>query len=275
MDFGHRAQPAQLVDVEPRRGAVSLELQLDDVSAGQRRDQLGRRAEPHQLAVIHDGHAIAEALGLFHVVRGQHHGAAARAVGSDEAPHLAARLRVEPGGRLVEKEHLGLANQGAGDGQALALPARQLAHPGGPLFLQLDVGEQSRERPRPAVEAAKEREQLRHGQLLRQVGLLQSHPDALAQLALVAIPAQAEQLDLARRGFEQALDHLHGRGLARAVRSEQAETLAAPDGQIQAVDRDDGRRRLAEDTVLAVVDLAQAPAGDGGCAIFLVHWHAV
>src|SRR5262249_43778973 len=60
---------------------------------------------------------------------------------------------------------------------------------------------------------------------------------ALAQGRLVLAPAEAEHLDLARRGLEQALEDLDGGGLAGAVGAEQTEALAGLDGQVEGPDR--------------------------------------
>ena len=55
----------------------------------------------------------------------------------DQVPELAARLRVEAGGRLVEEEQLGIADQRAGEREPLLLPARQRADARVALLLQL------------------------------------------------------------------------------------------------------------------------------------------
>ena len=56
----------------------------------------------------------------------------------DDVPELAARLRIEAGGRLVEEEQLGIADQRAGDGEPLLLAAGELLDPGVALVLELD-----------------------------------------------------------------------------------------------------------------------------------------
>ena len=57
------------------RDAVA-ERELDDVLGAERRDQLARRAERDQLALVHDADAIAELVRFVHVVRGDQDGAA-------------------------------------------------------------------------------------------------------------------------------------------------------------------------------------------------------
>jgi len=71
---GNRRQRAR-VDL-PVFGRVPADGELDNVLAADRGDQLLRRSQRDDFAVIHDGHAVAEALGFFHVMRGEDDGAA-------------------------------------------------------------------------------------------------------------------------------------------------------------------------------------------------------
>jgi len=59
-------------------------------------------------------------------------------------------------------------------------------------------------------------------------------------------PGRAENLDVAAVLGRQALEDFDGRGLARPVRTEQAETLAARDGQVDTGNRDDVAEALAQ-----------------------------
>src|SRR5581483_8748061 len=58
--------------VHARRGRAVGDRELHDVLGAERSDQLERRAERDHFAVIDDRHAVAENLGLVHVVRGEH-----------------------------------------------------------------------------------------------------------------------------------------------------------------------------------------------------------
>ena len=80
--------------------------------------------------MIDDGQAVAQALGFVHVVRGEETVPPRLLKVANDVPQLAAALRIEAGGRLVEKEHFRIAHQRGSDGQALALTARKLADPG-------------------------------------------------------------------------------------------------------------------------------------------------
>src|SRR5205085_9402086 len=76
-----------------------------------------------------------------------------------------------------------------------------------------------------------------HGQLLGELRFLQRNTDAFAQLAFVRAPVEPEDFDLAGVGLGQSFQDLDRRRFPRAVRPEQAEALAAGDGQIEPVHR--------------------------------------
>src|SRR5512141_556952 len=87
--------------------------------------QIEWRPQSNHMTVIHDRHAIAQPLGLLHVVCGENDRLAFRLESRDELPELAARDRIETRRWLVEKKKLGVSNQRARDSKALLLPARQ------------------------------------------------------------------------------------------------------------------------------------------------------
>ena len=78
-------------------------------------------------AAVHDGDLIAQQLGLLHVVRGEDDGLAARLDRLHQLPEVAPRLRIEPGGRLVEEQHRRVVDQRDGQQQPLLLAAGELA----------------------------------------------------------------------------------------------------------------------------------------------------
>ena len=69
-----------------------------------------------------------------------------------------------------------------------------------------------------------------------QPALLEHHADARAQRGRVARRVEAEDPHRAGVGGAVALEDLDGRGLARAVRPEQAEHLADADREVEPVD---------------------------------------
>src|SRR3974377_1766551 len=91
-------------------------------------------------------------------------------------------------------------------------------------------------------------------QFLRRPLFLQRDAQPLAQLAFVARPGHAQDFYLAGSGLAQPFENFNGRRLARAVRSEQAETLTRLDRKVETAHRLD----------LAVVGFLQIAAPDGG-----------
>src|ERR1700681_3626312 len=92
-------------------------------------DEVGRSAFGDDLAVIDDGEAVTEAFGFVHVVSGEENGAALFLEDADDVPELAAALRIEAGGRLVEKKNARISDQSGGYGKALLLAAGKFADP--------------------------------------------------------------------------------------------------------------------------------------------------
>ena len=96
------------------------------------------------LAVVDDGEAVAERVGLFHVVGGEDDGDAFAAEGLDGVPHGDAALRIEAGAGLVEEEDLGAMGDGAGDLQALREAAAERLRIGGGAVAEAKLLEQLR-----------------------------------------------------------------------------------------------------------------------------------
>ena len=140
--------------LSPRPAPAAAPSRANSITCWAPSPRISSAGEPSLMmpAVVDDGHAVAQPLGLFHVVRGQHDRAARASKAQHQLPQLAARLRIQPGGRLVEEQDVGLAHQRARDRQPLPLAARQLADPRVALLRQLDVGQQRR---RPAAPAGR------------------------------------------------------------------------------------------------------------------------
>ena len=199
-------------------------------------------------AVVDDGDPIAEPFGLLHVMRRQDNRPPRSLELLDEIPELAAGLRIESGGRLVEKQEVGIADQGNRQGEALFLPARQRHDARVALFLELDQGNQFVGRRTSSVEAAEEPQRLDDRQLVGELGVLQLDAEPLAQLLGIRGPAQAEDLDVASVRHGEPLADLDRRRLAGAVRAQQPEALAGGDVEVDAVDGNDLLVSLAKIT---------------------------
>src|SRR6185436_13501302 len=116
----------------------------------------------------------------------------------------------------------------------LLLAARQRAHVGARLLPEADQREHAADLQPARVEAAKEGHDFAHAQLVRELRFLQLDPEPGPQPKTVALPAVAEHLDVAGVGVPEALEDLHGRRLAGAVRTEHPEALATAHLEIEA-----------------------------------------
>ena len=104
----------------------SLQVELVDLLGADGAFEGGGGVFDEDLAVVDDGDAVAEFVGLFHVVGGEDDGDAFLAEAADGVPHGDAALRVEAGAGLVEEEDLGAVGDGAGDLDALGEAAGEL-----------------------------------------------------------------------------------------------------------------------------------------------------
>jgi len=181
-------------------------------------------------------------------VRREEDRAARRAEPADHFPQLAARLRVQTRGGLVEEQQLRPGDQGAGHREPLLLAARELAHPGGAFLLEPHQPEHLFHGVRGPVEATEQPDGLLDGELLGELRVLQLNAQTLTQRASARPPRppHPEDLDLAPVGGGEPLENLDGGRLPRPVRPQQAEALARVDGEVEPRDRYDVGVSLSE-----------------------------
>src|SRR5262249_3132673 len=145
----------------------------------------------------------------------------------DQVPELAARLRIEPGGRLVGGQDLGGVHQGAGPREPLLLAARQRGDPGLPLLLELPDSRHIAPASAPRGEAPGPPPGLLDRELLVEPCLLELDTEPLAQGAIVAVvPGLLQHAHLALVRDVETFEDLDRGRLAGAVRAEQPEALA-------------------------------------------------
>ena len=239
-------------------GVEAADGELDDVFSTDGADELLRCAEGDDLAVVHDGDAVAEALGFVHVVGGEDDGSAGLFELVDEIPEMATGLGIEAGGGLIEEEEFRIADEGAGHGEALLLASGEAADTGFALFFELRGADGLFDRDAMAEEAAEHAQGFFDGEFFRELGFLKLDADALAELGGVRMPVEAEELDCAFVGSGQAFTHFDGGGLPCPVWTEQAKAFAARDFEVDAID--------GLDVGVSLADAAeeQGWAGDGG-----------
>src|SRR5215218_6679307 len=90
----HAVEPLERSGVQ-RAVHVTRHGELHHVLRAETRDQLARRAERYHTSMIDDRHAVAQPLGLVHVVRRQHDAPSTCFELRDQIPQLAARLGIE------------------------------------------------------------------------------------------------------------------------------------------------------------------------------------
>ena len=198
------------------------------------REQRARRVAGDQRAVVDHREARRQPLGLVHEVRGEQDRLALRDELAQAVPDQVARLRIEPRGRLVEDQEIGVVDQRARERQAPLHAARERADR--LLALAREAGELEQPRDARLDHAAGDPEVapvdpqvLGDGEVGIEVVHLRDDADADARLARRLRHGLAAERDRAAVGVDEAEAAAQRRGLARAVRPEQREALAAPD----------------------------------------------
>ena len=115
---------------QPPGEAGAVGLDLDHKSGAQHlAREIGDRAHQHDTPGLEQRDAIAYALHLIEQVRGQQHRDAVGLELADQLEEFERRLRIEPGGRLVEDGDLGALDHDLGKPQPLPHAARECRHP--------------------------------------------------------------------------------------------------------------------------------------------------
>lgn len=227
--------------VRSQPGVQVIAIDLDHLRLQAALDQGPGRAFGNQPAVVDHAEPVAQAFGLVHEMRGQQDGLAARQQRLQALPDQVARLRIQPGGRLVHDDEVGIVDERARQRQAPLHAAGELADAG------IGLGGQGRERqqlrqPGPhlrvaqAEVAAEYQQVLGHGEVGVQVVELRHHAQARPRLPGLRRHGVAQHLDRPVVERRQAQQGAQGGGLARAVGAQQAIALAAPQREGQAVD---------------------------------------
>ena len=202
--------------------------------------QVGLVLDQDDLALVDDADAVGHLLGLLDVVRGQDDGDAGGAQRAHHLPHVLAQFDVDARGRLVEKQDLRLVRQRLGDHHAALHAAGQRDDLGVLLVPQrqvlqhlLDMGGVLR----LAEQAAAEADGRPHRFEGVGVQFLRHQADQRARGAIVASMSWPSTVTLPVARIDDAADDADQRGLAGAVRPQQREDLAAPDVEIDVVQR--------------------------------------
>ncbi len=165
------------------------------------------------------------ALGLVHVVGGDHHRQPAGGEGVDLVPEVAPRLGVHAGGGLVQQQEARLVQHRGRERQPLLPAAGQRTRGLFPARFQPQLRQRLRHPPRAvahAVDAGDEEQVLLDGQVLVEREPLRHVAGEALDLAGPRADVEAEAGALAAVGRQQPAQHPHGGGLAGAVGAEEA-----------------------------------------------------
>ncbi len=209
------------------RRSVHAAHEAAHVVVGRRAQDLVGRAHLHHVAVLHDGDAVADAHGLVQVVRDEDDGAALDLLQAQQlALHLGADDGVQRGERLVHEQDGRVGCQRARQPHALLHAAREFVGVAGApgaqahllqgllrCLLALGTVHSGEFQPEGGV--------VQHRHVGHQGERLEHHADVLApQRAQLAVAQTVDVLavhqDAAAGGLDQAVEHAHQRGLARA-----------------------------------------------------------
>src|ERR1035441_7739072 len=212
----------------------ALKAQAQQVAAGDRGLQFCRRALGNDAAVIDDRQAIAQSVGLVHIMRGNHDGLAEAVVVANDLPQQQARLRIEPGAGLVQKQHFGIVHHSAGDRQALHHAAGKGAHHVAGAVRQPKLFQQFIGAPLPVAGALPEVGAVKSQDFARrerkiQIGALRHHADQPLGLHLFPPPIEFADKDPTAGGLRPRGQTSDGGRFPRAVGAEQTENFTRAD----------------------------------------------
>ena len=155
--------------------------------------------------------------------------------------------------RLVHEHHRRVGREGPGDADALALPAGQLLGVATAVDRRVHADEVEHlvdagldPVAAPLEQLRDRRDVLRDRQVREQPDLLDDVADAPAQLVRRAVgDVLALEPDDAARRLDDAVDHLHGRRLAAAGRTDEHDDLALRDDEVELAHGGLGLSRVA------------------------------
>ena len=207
-------------------------------------EQILRRTDLVNVAVLHDNDAVGERHSLGLVVGNVHKGGVDTFSELDDLrAHLVSELCVKVGERLVHQENLGVTDHGTSDGNTLSLTAgKRLRLAVEVLGNAEDVGDLVYLFGDLRLGRSLELERKRHVVTYRHVGIqrvvLENHRN-ISVLGDDIVHQLAVDIQLALGDALQTRDHAQGGGLSAAGRTYQHDEFLVGDLQVDVVDRSD------------------------------------
>ena len=222
-------------------------VHLGGLAPGVLSHEVGRLAAADDLAVRHQRHLVGEPLGLLDVMRGHQDRGPLGPQRVDQGPELGADLRIEADRGLVEQQERRVVGESARQQEAPAHPARQLVDRVVPASVEPGERQSAVHRGAHVLDPVEPREHgqvVLHGHVHVEVVELRHHAHLGACLLRLTRQLVAEDGDLALVRDGLAGEHSHGRGLAGAVGSEQAEADARGHLEVQPIHGGDRPKAL-------------------------------
>jgi len=218
------------------------EADFEDVLAGNRGLQLKRGIERDEFPVINDRDAVAQFVGLVHVMGGDKNRQIALGFQPlEHFPNAHSRDGIEACRRLVEEENLRFVDEPAGDFEPAPHAAgKHFNRFIGPLF-EVHRLEKSLDGSLPfftrnAVKLGEDAHIFDGAQVEVGGHRLRNDADRAAHVVLRAHNVEAVDASRAGSGRHERGQHPDERGFSRAVWAQQAENFAVLDGEIEPVD---------------------------------------
>ena len=228
-------------------------------------DQFLRRLVRDQLAMVDDGDTLAQFLGLFEVVCGQHHGNAFAVEFGDQLPQLTPQFDVDARGRFIQHEDRRRMHHRLGDQKPPLHPARQRARIGIALVRQPHRLEQFLAPPQRlgnAIEPALIFQHLEWGEERVEHDFLRDNTDGTARIAALLIDVEAPDIGRTAGLVHQSGEDIDQRRFARTIGAEQAEDRSFGHIEADTIERQLALAALALGRRVAFDQIIDA---DGGC----------
>ena len=215
------------------------------------------RALGDALADVHGVNAIDERGDALDVVIDDQHRSAVVAHFDDQPGERRRFARRQAGEGFVDQHHFGIAGDGFGDLHLAQVGERQGRGPPIERRAQPDaLGDRARalldggvgKKIQQPVGQEPEDDVLEHRLPMQRTRMLEHHPDAEPRDPVRRPAGDLDAVDAHRPGVGplDAEDRLHHRRLARPVRADQTENLAAPDGEADVLDGGEPAETLVE-----------------------------
>jgi hypothetical protein len=207
----------------------------------------GRHGPP----AIDDDDGVGQTVGFFEVLGRQHHRRPIVADGPDLFPQRAATAGIEAGRGLVQEDGRWVRDEGGHEVEPSPLPAGQRLRRPARVVGHVEALEQLFD-PCPAlrsgqvVEPSEKVQVLPRAELVVEGGTLPGQADAASDHPGVGADVEAGHARTAAICRQQGREQLDGRGLARAVGTEQPEDRSGSDREAQSIDRDRFAEALAQ-----------------------------